>query len=137
MTPTSFDAAVSGLDELSRLRRAMSYRLRELDLEQQIIDDIVLIVSELVTNAFTHGRADDADLRVTLDDGEVELAVSHRHAGPTDIPTAPSAMPDGDMPSGRGLAVVDALTTQRETNVSAERVEIRCRVARGRHARPG
>jgi anti-sigma regulatory factor (Ser/Thr protein kinase) len=76
-------------------------------LHQDVLDALSLVVSELVTNAVMHGRGairfrlqlDAGDLRgEVIDDGggfEHEL----RAAGP-------------DAPSGRGLLIVDRLTTR-------------------------
>jgi anti-sigma regulatory factor (Ser/Thr protein kinase) len=76
-------------------------------LPDPILDDLYLVVSELVTNAVVHGQG-AIRLRLHVDAGEVwgevidagggfEYAL--REAGPT-------------APSGRGLLIVDRLTTR-------------------------
>jgi anti-sigma regulatory factor (Ser/Thr protein kinase) len=76
-------------------------------LHQQLLNDLYLVVSELVTNAVMHGQG-PIRLRLQLDAGDVRGEVidagcgfEHelREAGP-------------DATSGRGLLIVDRLTTR-------------------------
>ena len=67
-------------------------------------DDLVLLVSEMVTNAVRHGSP-PIDLEVLADDDTITLAVADAspvHPAPRD------AAPDAE--NGRGMALVDLLT---------------------------
>jgi anti-sigma regulatory factor (Ser/Thr protein kinase) len=82
-------------------RRAVGARLT--GPHRAIAHDVVLLVSELVTNSVVHGQtgADDRigiNLRMTADDLRVDVANRRR-------PFAPSEAGDG----GRGLQIVEAL----------------------------
>ncbi|MBW1597317.1 ATP-binding protein [Streptomyces sp. JJ38] len=75
-------------------------------------DDLVLLASELVTNAIRHGACgEDEDLIELVlwpADGHYWLAVSDTGTG-TGKPVL--AHPDSDSESGRGLLLVDCLAT--------------------------
>jgi serine phosphatase RsbU (regulator of sigma subunit)/anti-sigma regulatory factor (Ser/Thr protein kinase) len=80
-------------------------RARDVD---RLIDDTVLLTSELVTNAVVHaGTALDVTCR--LASGELEVAVRDRHPARMlpDIPKAPSASAE----RGRGLLLPSALAS--------------------------
>jgi anti-sigma regulatory factor (Ser/Thr protein kinase) len=71
-------------------------------LSDELAEDVLLVVSELVTNAIRHGRPDvvlgleplDPGLRILVSDcGEA-------------LPIAQQLPPDPDAPSGRGLLIV-------------------------------
>jgi anti-sigma regulatory factor (Ser/Thr protein kinase) len=66
-------------------------------------EDVVLVVSELVTNA-VRASADVISLSLTVDEDRVEVEISDDAAG---WPTPRNA--DTDDPSGRGLAIVEEL----------------------------
>ena len=74
----------------------------------RLVDDAVLLTSELVTNAVVHaGTAFDVTCRLTS--GELEVAVRDRHPARTlpDIPKAASASAE----RGRGLLLPSALAS--------------------------
>ena len=74
----------------------------------RVVDDAVLLTSELVTNAVVHaGTALDVTCRLVS--GELEVAVRDRHPARTlpDIPKAASASAE----RGRGLLLPSALAT--------------------------
>ncbi|MBK5222255.1 MAG: response regulator [Acidimicrobiia bacterium] len=68
-----------------------------------LIDDAVLVVSELVTNAVVHARS-TSDLTLHLRPGVLRIEVTDRGAG-TPNPRSPGAHETG----GRGLQIVSAL----------------------------
>lgn len=78
---------------------------RRRDVPPTLVDDCVLVISELVTNAVVHGRTpfmawaeyDGVELTVAVQDGEASQPVQLR---PLD---------DGTHESGRGVAIVDGL----------------------------
>lgn len=70
-----------------------------------VADEACLVVSELVTNAFTHGRS-DAVLRLIRRDGSLRVEVLDDD---TRLPVIMA--PDPNSLSGRGLALVASLAT--------------------------
>ncbi|WP_190226805.1 ATP-binding protein, partial [Streptomyces hydrogenans] len=69
-----------------------------------VAEDLVLIVSELVTNAVTHAKAPYA-LTVSMEKGRVGIAVSD---GSVDL-SGRQGEPEETAESGRGLKIVRAL----------------------------
>ena len=75
---------------------------------RHLIDPVVLVVSELVTNAIRYGRP-PLLMELRFHPGQVRLAV---HDG---NPSEPIANHDGidlDAESGRGIGIVDAVADQ-------------------------
>jgi CheY-like chemotaxis protein/anti-sigma regulatory factor (Ser/Thr protein kinase) len=71
--------------------------------DDELVDDAHVVVSELVTNAVTHGRS-GCVVRVGIDDSAVRISVVDRGLG------TPDPKPfSGDQPNGRGLHIVGAL----------------------------
>jgi anti-sigma regulatory factor (Ser/Thr protein kinase) len=77
------------------------------DLPSQVVADLRLVVSELVTNAVRHGTGDEVELRLTVDGAVVRGEVID--AGEGFVPP-PSLLPASDVPGGRGLVIVDRVT---------------------------
>jgi anti-sigma regulatory factor (Ser/Thr protein kinase) len=74
----------------------------------EVLDDITLIVSELVSNAVRHGRPEIA-LRMTVEPLSVDVSVlDHGTALP---PAQATPAPDPTAASGRGLAIVESLAS--------------------------
>jgi anti-sigma regulatory factor (Ser/Thr protein kinase) len=71
-------------------------------------DDALLLVSELVSNAISHGRP-EITLCVRNDPPSVGVAVYDAGA---EMPRRAPVQPDPRSPSGRGLVLVDALADQ-------------------------
>jgi anti-sigma regulatory factor (Ser/Thr protein kinase) len=69
-------------------------------------DDLVLVVSELVTNAIRHGRG-PVEVDIHVDGSEVIVEVAE---GSSSSPKIMDTTPDSV--GGRGLPIVDALTRQ-------------------------
>lgn len=99
------------LDSARRARHALDQDLRTRGISAQARGDMLLIVSELVTNAIRHGRPLAADGTVHVDwtvtDRGVAIKVTDGGHG-LPLPAAPS----GDGEDGRGLAIVAALATR-------------------------
>ena len=105
-----FDVAVRA--DPSRVERARRITKAWLSLRclmaEDRVDVLVVVVSELCTNAIVHGRVDEVGLRGRMDaEGRVRLEVRD----------APSAVPspqhvDSAAESGRGLFLVDAFVTE-------------------------
>jgi anti-sigma regulatory factor (Ser/Thr protein kinase) len=94
------------------------------------IETAVLIVSELATNALTHG-AGGFSVEVVVDDKSDEALISVRDAG-RGVPTPRPAVPG--TPGGHGLNIVGALTAAWgvERLPSGKRVWARVRLRPGR-----
>ena len=103
-----FEAAVShrvGTQEpaVSNARRLVEDQLRSWDVPDDVADDMVLMTSELVTNAFLHGRA-PIDLRLRRTGSELMVEVQDR----TSLrPRRRRA--DEEDEHGRGLEIVSSL----------------------------
>ncbi|MDP9342587.1 MAG: ATP-binding protein [Actinomycetota bacterium] len=88
-----------------KMARAAVAELEE-ELPPEVLDDVRLVVSELVTNSVRHGGAGPAErvqLRITLEESIVRLEVSDPGPGP---PTG-RPEPRSDQTGGWGLLVVD------------------------------
>lgn len=70
-----------------------------------VVDDALLVVSELVANAVTHA-ATDCDLRLLLSSARLRIEVEDSGAGSPDLAAATT-----DDERGRGLFLVSALST--------------------------
>ncbi len=91
--------------------------------DPMLIADVQLVVSELVTNAVTHG-AGPAGLAISLTSSQVQCSVTSAvvHAEP---PTAPS-VPAASVRSGRGLAIVNAVADSVATFVDQSTWTVNC-----------
>jgi DNA-binding NarL/FixJ family response regulator len=69
-----------------------------------VVDDVLLVVTELVNNAVTHAHS-DCELRISISPVSLRIEVTDHGAGTPD-PLPPSATRN----HGRGLHLVDALT---------------------------
>jgi len=92
------------LTSVRSARRFVSQKLIEWSLDQ-LLDDALLVASELATNAITHADS-DCRLRLSLSPGTLRIDVLDTGAG-TPEPQPPSSTEE----HGRGLHLVDALTT--------------------------
>lgn len=68
-----------------------------------VSDAVLLVTSELVTNAVRHGRG-DVELRLEVDDGQVRIEVVDD--GHAEVPL-PGEEPPGMALGGRGLRIVN------------------------------
>ena len=63
-------------------------------------DDVLLLVSELVTNSVRHSKSDDIDVRIKSVDGHIRVEVSD---------DGPGFNPDAPRGDGMGLMLVEKL----------------------------
>ncbi|MFC8227629.1 ATP-binding protein [Streptomyces sp. NPDC057287] len=114
--PTSSSMAVPhGPAGVGQARHRMREQLRSNGVSDTVVDDAVLILSELLSNACRHGRplgqhseVGDGDIRAAWRvDGEGDLTVEVTDGGgPTrPVPATPSVTARG----GRGLNIISAL----------------------------
>ncbi|MFG2865491.1 ATP-binding protein [Streptomyces sioyaensis] len=85
---------------VGRMRRIAAAHLRLWKVSGSTADDIVLAVSELVTNGIQHGRG-DIGLKVLYAAGEVRVEVTDGNPAPAQLTSA-----GNDDVSGRGLFLV-------------------------------
>ncbi|MET8216616.1 ATP-binding protein [Streptomyces hirsutus] len=92
---------------VSVARRRLREALADWGVAEEITDTVVLLTSELVTNAVLHCRVSCAQVRVTLtlDGTELVLEVTDPDRDRLPRPHCPSLGEEG----GRGLALVTAL----------------------------
>jgi len=74
--------------------------------ETAVAERVILVASELVTNAVVHARS-DVEVRMMIDSGDVSLEVlDEGPAHPNRVPASRAVT------SGRGLVLVDALADE-------------------------
>ena len=73
-------------------------------LPRHVTEDVLLLVSELVTTAVRHGRP-DIGINLTSTAGRVRIEVND---GGDALPVVPRGQPSIDRPTGRGLLIVAA-----------------------------
>ena len=105
VAPESFRAELPFRSEAPSIAREQLRRFAR-DLPDATVDDAVLMLSELVTNAVVHGRPE-----ITL---RLWLAADHLTVAVADLGEAMlvRAVPGLQQASGRGLVIVDALATR-------------------------
>ncbi|WP_435059063.1 ATP-binding protein [Streptomyces sp. bgisy060] len=91
-------------DRVAQARKTTAAHLARWGVPLALADDVVLVVSELVTNAIEHGQGD-----VVL---RVERRRAHLYVGVADgSPVRAAIRPTNEEdPGGRGLVLVDALS---------------------------
>ncbi|MGH3331828.1 MAG: SpoIIE family protein phosphatase [Nocardioidaceae bacterium] len=110
----SFEVAVT------EARRVVAEHLRAHRLPVDVVEDAVLVTSELVTNAMLHGAA-PVDLRVHADHSRVLLEVQDRGSFQ---PRRVRPTPDDE--HGRGLQIVAALSQRWGTRVTPDGKSVWC-----------
>ncbi|MFF0222826.1 ATP-binding protein [Streptomyces sp. NPDC004629] len=88
--------------QVGRMRRITAAHLRLWHVSEPTVENVVLAVSELVTNAIRYGRG-DAGLKILYADDDVRVEVSDGNPEPA----LTNAQPDDT--SGRGLFLVAVL----------------------------
>lgn len=92
---------------IGAMRASVRRMLREHAIPENAVDDAVLVVSELLTNAAVHGSGgaeSETTLKLVVDESRLRIEVRDRSPlGPV------GRKASEDAENGRGLAVVDAL----------------------------
>ncbi|QFQ97257.1 ATP-binding protein [Streptomyces phaeolivaceus] len=103
-TSRAFDLAFTPAPPLVRqARRITRAFLRLWNVNGELAENIVLAVSELVTNAVEHGTG-DVGLRIQYPDGELRIEVTDDNPAPAELRHA-----DDEELSGRGLFLIAVL----------------------------
>ena len=105
VTPTSLRTELPFTSEAPSIAREQLRRFAR-NLRAATVDDAVLMVSELVTNAVAHGQP-EITLWLRLRPGRLTVAVADRGEAPLTC-----AMPPPQQPFGRGLVIVNALAAR-------------------------
>jgi len=107
-------------DAAARARALLEHTLAEAGVEASRRFEALLVTSELVANAVTHGSrpGDEISLDLSLEGTLLRIAVRDAARGRT-IPSA--LTPDEQRQDGRGLAVVDWLADWSERIVDGRR----------------
>jgi anti-sigma regulatory factor (Ser/Thr protein kinase) len=114
-------------------RRFASMSTRELvdglDERSDLLGDVELAVSELVTNAVEYGLAEPVTIRVAVDAATLVVSISSARnaAGIADPTTWAGPLPA--MRTGRGLAIVRAITDEVSVDADDSTVTVHCSFA--------
>lgn len=114
-------------------RRFASMSTRELvdglDERSDLLGDVELAVSELVTNAVEYGLAEPVTIRVAVDAATLVVSISSARnaAGIADPTTWAGPLPA--MRTGRGLAIVRAITDEVSVDADDSTVTVHCTFA--------
>ncbi len=121
MTSVSFSLSFPAEAEylvLCRLAVAALATLAPLD--EELVDDLKLAVTEACTNTIQHAYPDrDAgrvELRYTVEDGLIRIVVEDTGVGPSDDPSRAR----GEREGGMGLSIIRSLVDELELEPGAE-----------------
>lgn len=105
-------ALVADLGALAPSRREVARRLGVQGLASEKVDDVVLVVCELCTNAIQATEPSDAPILVRVRIGDAAVVVEVENVGPPFDALDAIALGDGrsDTEGGRGLAIVRTLS---------------------------
>jgi anti-sigma regulatory factor (Ser/Thr protein kinase) len=111
-TATSFSARLPyGAGSASTARRLVTDLLSSrVDPASEVVADATLVVHELVVNSLTHGRPDargELEVSARITAGELVITVCDQGTGGT----VAAAHPTDDADHGRGLAIVETLSS--------------------------
>jgi anti-sigma regulatory factor (Ser/Thr protein kinase) len=114
--------------DLQRIRDVVARSAATAGLAAERGAHLVLAVSEIMTNAIQYG---DGSAVVTVRIGRNRVVVEVRDSGPGIPPDAPSAPPEPDAVSGRGLWLVRQLCDEVEILPSTEGTLVRLTATAG------
>lgn len=97
-------AAATSVGQARRVARAWCRYCR---VPNDLIDTVLLVVSEMCTNAILYGKSDTIGVRVWVPH-VYELRIEVADYTPSPAPSV--QRPDGDTENGRGLLLVDVVT---------------------------
>lgn len=118
--------ALDALSAQGRVRADIRHLLIDAGCRESLVDDVLVVVSELWSNATEHGGAVEIATEISVVPGGIVTSVSY------ESPSTLDGIPAGRMPPvhaarGRGLALVDALTDSCRHEVDGSSVSTTCR----------
>ncbi|MFD6421351.1 ATP-binding protein [Streptomyces sp. NPDC060198] len=117
MEPLRFSFSVAGTPYAvtdSRHRVVAGVRDWRLDGADEVLEDVALVTSELLTNAVRHAGYGPISVAAELNDGRVRIEVCDSS------PVLPKAgLPGADDENGRGLPIVAALAARHDVEATA------------------
>ena len=99
-------------ENVAAARRFVVDRLEGLELNAELIDDLRLATSELVTNAVEHGEARPVVVELGVDSDVVSLSVTSHSRGDAIGPVSDWAVAGAAEVAGRGLGIVRSLADE-------------------------
>jgi anti-sigma regulatory factor (Ser/Thr protein kinase) len=122
--------------EVGRARRWARSRLAGsgIEADEPLAETLILLVSELVTNAVVHTGC-PAVLRLSLPDEATESATVRVEVADTSCTAPVPRCADGDETGGRGLALVDGLADRWGWSAEGAGKRIWCELDRGSQPR--
>lgn len=116
---------------MGRARKAAVTWLRDRQVDERVVDDAALVVSELSANAVEASPAVTFELRLELTGAALGVTVENE-AALTDLPDRADWGPRSPLDvRGRGLSIVDALARQVDTSERDGRLVITAVLQRG------
>ncbi|MFI9630034.1 ATP-binding protein [Streptomyces sp. NPDC052042] len=97
-------AFLPGPERIAQMRRLTTAHLRYWQVPEPLQSDMVLVVTELITNAIQHGKG-QVGLRIKSTGTQTLIEVSDESPTPPRLRRATN-----DEVSGRGMLIVDALS---------------------------
>ncbi|WP_455351559.1 ATP-binding protein [Streptomyces sp. SYSU K217416] len=94
-------------ESVALARRRVRERLLGWRIDACTRDTAALVVSELVTNAVVHTGSNQVGCELTVDEGRLRITVRDQGV----LPTGPRLRRDSPEEGGRGLLLVDALSS--------------------------
>lgn len=91
------------ISRVGAMRRIAAARLRFCGL-QDLVDDVALVVSELVTNSIRHGGGSCVHVGMTVQGNHLRIAVTGDRPGHPEVQSPPE-----HSETGRGLLIVEAV----------------------------
>ncbi len=121
-----FDAHVHAVPET---RRRFVGWMRTAELDDEVVDDLEVVFSELAANAVAASPepSDEVRVRCQVDEGVLVLQVSNRTAELGAVPVTTPDLDDPLRPNGRGLLIARAFVDTVEIDVEPpDRIVVRC-----------
>lgn len=110
--------------EIARARRDVREHLLDRRCPSDIVDDLALVVTELVTNGVEHGTGSHVAVELDLRPDIVSISVTSEGAADLGDPSS-WIMPPKETRTGRGLALVRRLVDDVQWSVAAGRLRVR------------
>jgi len=97
-----------------------------IEIQPPTLDDIELATSELVSNAIEHGSGDDYQIRLATSSNRFVIEVISTHNGTTLGTPTEWTTSDPELPTGRGLGLVSAVSADVWVQHTGDRMIIGC-----------